>query len=270
MDDARISRLTNALHERYGFRAISAAELELYVTIRGEADDWWAVLHHHWRAQHVPLLRIEKERGDHQYELVLGLNSPQGTADDLANLTRDIVSHAHTTMTTASFAAKPFDDQPASGLHLHVHLEDGSGANLFTKDDEHLSEPLAFALGGLMACMQLAYNHYCPHPEDAQRFADSDHVPRSLCWGVNNRYAALRIPTTQTMYDKHIELRVPSASANPHHAIAAMLASMLVGLDLRLLPPPQEYGKPKASFLNDLQSHTPDAAIITAFHALMV
>lgn len=250
--------------------AITAAELECYAEIRGDVDRWWQPLHQHWQSEKLPVLRIEKERGEYQYEIILGLDSPAGTAGALQKITRDMAAHAHATMTRISFAAKPYPDQPASGLHLHVHLEDAHGVNLFTKNEENLSEPLAFSLGGLLACMPLALPFYCPFKEDALRFADADHVPRANAWGANNRYTALRIPTTQTMYDKHIELRVPSSSANPHDAMKAMLASIAVGLEQRIFPPAQEFGKPNAQFLEALKSQEIDAAVASAFSALMV
>lgn len=269
MDDSRVAHIVSELAVRYGFAPVLGAELECYAEIRGQADDWWAPLHKRWLGMGFPLLRIEKERGEHQYELVLGLNSAIGTVQTLHQIQRDIAAHGHENMTPVFFASKPYENQPASGLHLHMHLQNAEGANIYTKDEEVLSDALSFSIGGVLACMKHALPFYCPYPEDYVRFDDVDHVPRRNCWGANNRYCALRIPPTQTMYDKHIELRVPSSSANPADAVAAFLASVLVGLDMNIPAPDQEYGKPEPDFIHDVNENTLAPTVIAAFSALL-
>ena len=270
MDDARIRNLVSQLASRYQLAPVTAAELECYVGIAPDmADDWWRPLHDHWRGMGVPLLRIEKERGEWQYELVLGLDSPQGTADALAQIRADLYTHGQATGIAVLFDAKPYPDQPSSGLHLHLHLQNADGANVFIKDEERLSAPLAHTLAGLLTCMPVALAYYCPNDADYVRFDDADHVPRRNCWGANNRYCALRVPPTQEMYDKHVELRVPSAAADPHNAVVALLASVAIGMSHELWPPTQEFGKPEANFLNDVKSHVPDGEISAAFLSFM-
>lgn len=269
MDDARLHNLISQFHTRYALAPVTAAEIECYVEITGDLDAWWQPLYDRWREQNMPLLRIEKERGTHQYELVLGLDSPQGTADALAHIRADMTEYARASHTVLSFDAKPHADEPSSGLHLHVHLQNAEGANVFIKDEEKLSAPLAHALDGLLTCMPVALAYYCPNDSDYIRFDDADHVPRRNIWGANNRYCALRIPSTQEIYDKHIELRVPSSNANPYDAMVAMLASVLIGMQRELWPPAQEFGKPDADFLNDVKSQVPESAISAAFMGLM-
>lgn len=269
MDDARIQNLVSQFHTRYELVPVTAAEIECYAEIYGDVDGWWQPLHDHWRAHHMPLLRIEKERGEHQYELVLGLDSPQGTADALAHIRADIENYARTSNTPVSFDAKPYGDQPSSGLHMHVHLQNADGANMFIKDGEKLSPPLAYTLGGLLTCMPVALAYYCPNDSDYVRFDDGDHVPRRNCWGANNRYCALRIPPTQEMFDKHVELRVPSSNANAYDVMTAMLSSMMIGFNRELWPGEQEFGKPDADFLNDVKSQVPESSISAAFLSVM-
>jgi glutamine synthetase len=252
MDDARINRLVKLLSDSYALAPVFAAELECYVQILDIADDWWRPLHDKWRSENIPLLRIEKERGVHQFELVLGLDSAQATAAHLLQLKRDILAHAEHSGAEVYFDVKPFADQPASGVHLHVHLQNADDANVFVKDADALSEPLQYSLGGLLYFMPLALDYYCPNDEDKIRFDDADHVPRANCWGANNRYCALRIPPTLEIYDKWIELRVPSSNVDAAAAIAAMLSSLLVGLENRLSPGAQEHGKPAPIFLQQL------------------
>lgn len=270
MDNARVTHLVNQLYEHFSLIPVMGAELECYVqTSLEQQDGWWQPLHDQWQAAKLPVLRIEKERGNGQYELVLGLDSPHGLVQHLQQLKRDLLNHAAHTGVKVDFAAKPFADQPASGLHLHLHLQNTDGANVFVKDEDEMSEPLRYALGGLIAFMPLAFSYYCPHEADKNRFDDIDHVPRANCWGANNRYCAVRIPSTMDIYDKWLELRVPSSDAVPEDAVAAMLASVLVGLQVRVAPPGQEYGKPEHRFLQDLQQAVVDAPLKASFLGLM-
>ena len=66
-----------------------------------------------------------------------------------------------------------------------------------------------------------------------------------MSWGMNNRYAALRIPATINPF-KVVEHRMCSANANPKKAIEAIIAGIIVGLEFELTAPEQEFGKPVA------------------------
>jgi glutamine synthetase len=55
-------------------------------------------------------------------------------------------------------------------------------------------------------------------------------------WGANNRSVAFRIPLSGGKA-RRIEHRIAGADANPHLAVAAILAGMLHGIDQKLTPP---------------------------------
>jgi glutamine synthetase len=152
----------------------------------------------------------------------------------------------------ASFAAKPFADQPSSGLHVHLHLADSEGMNSYHKTEEWISDTLRWSLGGLLASMASDMPLFFPNIEDYARLRDADHVPRIFGWGVNNRYCALRIPAYPDPYDKRIEHRVPCASADPEAVIAAIMRGVLKGLEERIEPPEQQYGKTSANSVRQL------------------
>lgn len=243
-------KLENELVTRFGATPIMGAELECYVTLTPETmDAFWAPVVEVLKADGIPVLRIEKEAGEHQYEVVLGTASPNALAEYLAFTKATIEEHALRNMIEYSFAARPYADQASSGLHIHTHLADAEGNNLYHKTDEDMSDTLKFSLGGLMARLEKDMEVFCPSVESHRRYDDADHVPRKFCWGVNNRYCALRIPMERDPYNKRIEHRMAGADANPHAVIQVILRGILEGLEKHIEPPEQEYGKPDRVYL---------------------
>ncbi|MEM6499503.1 MAG: hypothetical protein AAF709_22620, partial [Pseudomonadota bacterium] len=118
------------------------------------------------------------------------------------------------------------------------------GQNVFFKTEDETSEALGYSIAGIMGVIPLAMNVWCPNTSDHERYRDMDHVPRSLSWGMNNRYAALRIPATINPF-KVLEMRMCAPNADPEKAIAALLAGVVVGIGHELVLPEQEYGKPE-------------------------
>lgn len=226
------------------------AELECYVTLTPETmDAFWKPVIDALKAEGVPVIRIEKERGEHQYELVLGIAAPHKLAEYLEFAKSTIEEEAKRQNTKCSFTAKPYDDQPSSGLHIHTHLANGDGTNLYHKTEEEMSDALKFSLGGLMARLEKDMDVFCPTTESHRRYDDADHVPRKFCWGVNNRYCALRIPLDPDHYNKRIEHRMAGADADATAVVKVILQGILEGLEQRIEPPEQEYGKPEKVYL---------------------
>jgi len=233
-----------------------AAELECYVILENDLpetmDAFWAPVDAALRDVGVGLLRIEKERGDHQYELITTITTPETLAQWLEAMKSIITAQANMMDVRLTFDAKAFEGQPSSGLHLHLHLADGEGINAYHKTSEWTSDVLRWSLGGLLADLPRALPVFCPGAYSMYRFDDADHVPKIAGWGVNNRYCALRIPMENDPYHKRIEHRVPGADADPRAAITLMLEAVVTGLREKIEPPPQEYGKPTVGFLQSL------------------
>lgn len=250
--------LITTLHNEYGFTPVMAAEIECYVLLNGSddatLDGFWKPVDNALKEAGVSLLRIEQERGAHQYELVTQVTTPQRLAEWLVIIRDTITLHAARADVRATFAAKPFEDQPGNGLHLHLHLADEEGVNQYWKTEEWTGDALRWSLGGLLADLPRALPIFCPGEYALYRFDDADHVPKIAGWGVNNRYCALRIPAIEDPYLKRIEHRVPSADADPHAAIAVMLEGVLMGLRKKIEPPEQQHGKPTVGFLESLSA----------------
>ena len=224
-----------------------AAEIECYVILEDISpegmDAFWRPVDKYSRSEGLPLLRIEKERGTHQYEVITSVTTPFDVVHALERIRVLIERQAKTMQVEVSFAAKPYANEPSSGLHLHLHLADNAGTNTYQKTEDWTSDDLRFSIGGLLSTMLDSMPVFFPNEEDYARLEDVDHVPKIAGWGVNNRYCALRIPATPNPYDKRIEHRMPCANANPEAVITAMLEGVLKGLRERIEPPEQAHGK---------------------------
>lgn len=251
-----MENLLRALREEFGLTAVMAAEIECYVMLpeitQESVDAFFAPLAEQWKAEGVPLLRIEKERGDAQFEIITGITDPIKLVESLALIRGSIEAHARAQGVRATFDAKPMRGQPSSGMHLHLHLADEKGDNAFHKTEEWTSDALRWSMGGLLYNLEVSLPTFFPNPRDYARLNDSDHVPKNAGWGVNNRYCALRIPMNEDPYAKRIEHRVPCANADPGATIYMLLVSVLQGLREHIEPPEQEYGKPTAGLFESL------------------
>lgn len=245
--------IIQALHDEFGFTPVMAAEIECYVMLpeitQESVDRFFEPLAKQWKAQGIPILRIEKERGDAQFEIITEVTTPERLAEALATIRQSIEDAAVAEGVACSFAAKPLRGQPSSGLHLHLHLAGADGTNVYHKTEEWTSDALRWSLGGLLYNLEVSLPTFFPNPRDYARLNDTDHVPKVAGWGVNNRYCALRIPMHEDAYNKRIEHRVPCANADPAACIYAMLVSVLQGLREHIEPPPQEHGKPTLGLL---------------------
>lgn len=242
-----INELCQQLQNEFGLTPILAAELECYVLLEEESqrvmDLFWSPIEKAFRHEALPIMRIEKERGFHQYEIITGLMTAEHLARTLSSIRSIIEKYATRFGVAASFAAKPYSDQPSSGMHIHLHLADADGINAYHKTEEWTSDVLRWSIGGLLKRMAGDMPVFFPNIEDYVRLADADHVPKIFGWGVNNRYCALRIPADPDPYNKRIEHRVPCASADPRAVVTVMLQGVLEGLREQTEPPAQEYGK---------------------------
>lgn len=193
--------------------------------------------------QGVPVSGLVAEYGIGQFEVNLHhVADPLLAADQACLLRRLVKGVARANGVDATFSAKPFKDQPGNGLHVHVSLIDGSGANRFGLASG--TELLHQAVAGMQALMFDSVAFFAPNFNSFRRFL-GPYVPNTTAWGHNNRTVAFRIPTGSGP-DTRIEHRVAGADASPHLVVAAVLAGVLHGITHRLVPSPPIEGRPEA------------------------
>ena len=183
-----------------------------------------------------------------QYELTLHYRDNVLTAaDDLIRLKRIVRAQARAHGVVACFMAKPNEDYAGSGMHFHVGLRDGAGANLFLEETPGTWHPrLLHALGGLRATMGESMLVFAPHANSWRRFASQSYAPVSPSWGVNNRSVALRIPAGAAA-GRRIEHRPAGVDANPYLVAATVLAGLHHGLRGQIDPGPETTGNAYAA-----------------------
>jgi glutamine synthetase len=247
--------LAEKLFHDFGFKAVVATEIEFY--LRGlnaslPAAEVISLIESCAKEAGIRLACAEAERGPDQYEVSLPPSA------DIKRLAWDTERFRQAMCDTfaeqgikADFSAKPMADAPGSGLHIHVHLEDGQGRNIFFREGEEFSPLLLHAIGGLLELMNPCMPIFAPRQESYARFTagpnpylvcpTATNVPTTVSWGTNNRTTAIRLPN-KPMDNKHIEHRVAGSDADIAAVTAAVLAGVHYGLKVKCDPGAAVYG----------------------------
>ncbi len=231
-----VEALLEQLKSRHQCIPVVATEIEWYTTgfdpgAPEDAGAFWTSVSESCQVHDIRLHAVSRERGVQQYECALY------PAHHIA----DVIAHTYTlknilTECAQSFgggicyAAKPYPDQPGSGLHIHLHLETPDGKKLYHKQDDCISPYLTHSLSGLLTCLPATMLCFAPDDASYQRFIPKQDAPTTVSWGSNNRTVALRLPDKGTQ-ERHIEHRVAGADAEVETVIVAMLAATLYGLE---------------------------------------
>jgi glutamine synthetase len=142
----------------------------------------------------------------------------------------------------ASFAPKPFPDQAGSGCHIHFSLWDtASGRNLLSD----LAGPYGIsALGrqviaGVLEHLPALLALTAPTVNSYRRLQPRFWSSAYSCYGLDNREAALRIPSQfwgREAESTNFELKPCDPSSNPYLALGALIAACLDGIERGLQP----------------------------------
>jgi glutamine synthetase len=143
----------------------------------------------------------------------------------------------------ASLAPKPWPDQAGNGAHIHFSVWDPSEeANVFYDPDgrfglsptaERFIAGVLVHLPGLLALTAPSFNSY-------QRLLPQHWSSAFVCWGPDNREAAVRVPSTFWGMEEastNLEYKPADASSNPYLAFGGLIAAGLDGIERELRPP---------------------------------
>jgi len=250
--------LANVLHRYRNLRLtpVVATELEFYLTpLGGNPADFNSegVLSLHELDTVAPLLddiyaacaaqsiaadAAISECGPGQFEInLLHRDDALRAADDAIFFKHIVKGYARKHGFTATFMAKPDGTNAGSGLHLHFSLLDNNGLNAFNNNTDEGSPLLKSAVAGVLLAMVESTLIFAPHYNSYRRLRKNTHAPTSVCWGYENRTAAVRIPGGAHQ-SRRIEHRVAGADANPYLVMAAILGAALIGIEKQLTPAP--------------------------------
>jgi glutamine synthetase len=255
-----------------GFAATVAPELELFLVDRREADgqvslhapaaragapareraceayslertghfaDYFDALFEACRLQRIPVCGYAHEAAYSQYEVNFMPGEPLAQADAVFRFKRLARQVAAQFGFLATFAPKPFLDEPGTGMHWHFSLQHKGGAragepathtNAFAHPDGRERDTLAAFIGGLQRHADAAMAFFAPHDMAFDRIALSNASPSSASWGHDDRAVAFRIPQASAQ-NRRIENRLPGGDANPYLVVAATLGMGLAGIE---------------------------------------
>ena len=184
----------------------------------------------------IPLEGLHTETGPGTYEAAIcyaGLPEAGDRAIIFKTAVKEI-AYQHGIM--ASFMAKPNEQLPGCGGHVHQSLWDlDRKKNLFfdESDPQHMSNILRHYLAGQLMLMPALLPLFAPTINSYKRLVEGAWAPTTLTWGIDNRTVALRV-LNNNKSSCRLETRVIGADANPYLAMAGALAAGLYGIKNKL------------------------------------
>lgn len=249
-----LEETASLLVKEFDLHPVMGLELEWYVRPQGHAapyepaaqerDSYLDALCLAADAAGVRVDSFDEEHGPGQFEAALSHSS------DLPRLLRQMAVVRELIQDTGwrrgyvtDFSPKPYPALYGNGLHVHVHLENAQGKNVFRKNEKTLSPELEAAMAGLLADLPRAMRVFAPHTESWARFEAGWNAPVKACWGTNNRTTALRLPDGTAQIKgadalarlknpdaRRIEHRVAGSDAHAGDVMTAILQGILLGL----------------------------------------
>ena len=245
--DIRQPRSPRSGKRRDGAHILSLRALDAF-------DVFFNELYEACDAMGIPAEAAISEGGEGQFEINLSHVPDALRAADDAWLFKMLVHGlARNHNMAASFMAKPYEDFAGNGLHTHFSLLDQHGNNVFADGSDLGTDLLKQAVAGCLAGLPELALIFAPHGNSYDRLVPGSHAPTSICWGYDNRTAAVRVPGGNPAA-KRIEHRVAGGDVNPYLFLAAVLGSALVGIEDQMTPPDPLVGNAYAQKLPQLPS----------------
>lgn len=192
------------------------------------------------RAAGIKPLEFYHEAGVGQQELPIEPTDPVKAADNEIMLKRIVKKAFNSHGYYATFAPKPNLSEAGSGAHLHVSLwKDGRNAFL-DENNGRLSQVAKYFIGGVLKHINAILAFTCPSENSYQRLKPSNWSSDYAIWGIDNREAAVRIPSTFWNDEEstlNVELKSSDGTANPYLAIAAVISAGIDGIKGKMVPP---------------------------------
>ncbi|HEY3342072.1 MAG TPA: glutamine synthetase family protein, partial [Anaerolineae bacterium] len=152
--------------------------------------------------QRIAIDHYHPEGGHGQQELVLLPTDPLTACDRILMVRETIRSVAWTHGWYASFAARPFETQPPSGMHVHLSLMDRNDHNVVYKlptsaapdpTQSDLSESARNFIAGLLKHLPGLAALACPSVNSYRRLQLQAPVAPFVAWGFDNDQTMLSI-----------------------------------------------------------------------------
>jgi glutamine synthetase len=142
----------------------------------------------------------------------------------------------------ATLAPKPWADQAGSGAHLHWSIWDAAHTTNKLADPDGaagLSVLARQAIAGVLTHLPALLGLTTPSVNSFRRLQPHFWSSAYTAWGIENREAAVRVPTRywdDEAGSTNLELKASDASANPYIALGGVMAAALDGIERGLDP----------------------------------
>jgi glutamine synthetase len=193
-------------------------------------------------AQGLTVELSHPELGHGQQELSIRHASAVRAADDQIIYRQTVRGVAKQHGLVASLAPKPFADQAGSGAHLHWSIWDKKHKTNRLADEKAPDglSPLALnAIAGVLAHLPGLLGLTTPSVNSFRRLQPHYWSSAYTAWGIENREAAVRVPTRywdDEAGSTNLELKASDASANPYISLGGVIAAALDGIERGLDP----------------------------------
>jgi glutamine synthetase len=191
-------------------------------------------------SQGMQAVQYYPELGPGQQELPIQHTDLLRAADQAIMARETIRGVAGNHGLNASFAPKPFIEQAGSGSHVHLSGWSGKQNAFYAPDGPFGLSPLAYSfITGVLEHLPAVLALTCPSLNSYQRLAPGMWSSAFVCFGPDNREAAVRIASTfrgREQASTNIELKAIDGSANPYLALAGVVAAGLDGVRRNLSP----------------------------------
>ena len=182
------------------------------------------------------------ELGWGQQEVSIRHGPALRAADDQVTYRQTVRGVAARHGLVASLAPKPFADQAGSGAHLHWSIwgTDHATNKLADATSADGLSPLARnAIAGVLVHLPGLLGLTTPSVNSFRRLQPHYWSSAYTVWGIENREAAVRVPSRywdDEAGSTNLELKASDASANPYLALGGVIAAALDGIERGLDP----------------------------------
>src|SRR3954471_12018562 len=182
------------------------------------------------------------ELGWGQQELSIRHAGALRAADDQITYRQTVRAVAAQHGMVATLAPKPWADQAGSGAHLHWSIWDADHSKNVLADSAGtagLSELGRHAVGGVLQHLPGLLGLTTPSTNSFRRLQPHYWSSAYTAWGIENREAAVRVPSRywdDETGSANLELKASDASANPYIALGGVMAAALDGIERGLDP----------------------------------